>query len=78
MLKFQKPKNIGSLNLNFTGSYKKEKVYTWSIKNLRYTCLGWVDLLYPVSSAKNNQVDYLPATYCPYMTNFKLYLDFRE
>ena len=22
--------------------------YTWSISNLRYTCLGWVDLLYPV------------------------------
>ena len=22
--------------------------YTWSISNFRYSCLGWVDLLYPV------------------------------
>ena len=31
-----------AIHLIFTGYY-------WSMSNLRYTCLGWVDLLYPVS-----------------------------
>ena len=66
--------------------------FTWSISNLwYYTYFGWVDLLYPVPHQANpchqkSQIrlstSYLltiygqPATYWPYMVNFKLHLYF--